>query len=467
MTSILHALSSTFTTCACGARTRDCVLNVMAQYVDSELDASSVTCASGQPMNGTGGMMNGNGARQAGEADAGDGSSSDKENWGHHSERTGVGLGIQMNANSTSTNGNGANINTNGLNGNTPSSSAFTRKIDLGPLIGAKRGFRTREKVPFGGGVGGVEMVPSGSGVSFGAGSTEKFGAELSGSFDARSSGRLSSAGPDAWPSSFNTPAESSGLGPNGGPSNWRPTISTSSQSRTSNCTRTSDRKGKRRAPEETDVDADVDVEGDGECVLLYFSFWCVLSAARNFLFSACAHPLYPPSLLLNPDLLTLSISFICAGPTPDSMDVNEENIPPRMRKRWMHTVSVSVSHDRDERASSRNKRNSVSINAQSPTGSHGQHGQSLLGVHVHSSPVLSGHSPPAPVSTTDWRSPTLLSADSPAPTSGDSPSPSPESTVDGMDIDVNDTFSGKLYFCFAQFCCVWIFTSLFLCAAC
>ncbi|KAG1892868.1 uncharacterized protein F5891DRAFT_1068515 [Suillus fuscotomentosus] len=392
MTSILHALSSTFTTCACGARARDCVLNVMAQYVDSELDASSVTCASGQPMNGTGGMMNGNGARQAGEADAGDGSSSDKENWGHDSERTVVGLGIQMNANSTSTNGNGANINTNGLNGNTPSSPAFTRKIDLGPLIGAKRGFRTREKVPFGGGVGGVEMIPSGSGVSFDAESTEKFGAELSGRFDVRSSGRSSSAGPDAWPSSFNTPAESSGLGPNGGPSNWRPTISTSSQSRTLNCTRTSDRKGKRRAPEETDVDADVDVEGD--------------------------------------------------GPTPDSMDVNEENIPPRMRKRWMHTVSVSVSHDRDERASSRNKRNFVSINAQSPSGSHGQHGQSLLGVHVHSSPVLSGHSPPAPVSTTDWRSPTSLSADSPAPTSGDSPSPSPESTVDGMDIDVNDTFS-------------------------
>ncbi|KAG2131668.1 hypothetical protein DEU56DRAFT_454058 [Suillus clintonianus] len=331
MTSILHALSSTFTTCACGARARDCVLNVMAQYVDGELDAASVACASGQAMNGTGaglnglgagamngvgagttngtntGMVNGNGMRQAGEADAGDGSSSDKENWGHEYGRTGVGLGIQMNANATGANGisganinaNGANTNANGLNGNTPPSSAFTRKIDLGPLIGAKRGFRTREKVPFGGGVGGVEMVPSGSGGSFDAGSTGGFGAELSGGFGAGSSGRLSSAGLDVWPSSFNTSAGPSNLGPNGGLSNWRPTISTSSAgpSRTSHSTKTRDRKGKGRAKEEIDVDVDVDVEGD--------------------------------------------------GPNPDSVEVDEEKIPPRMRKRWMHAVSVS--HERDE----------------------------------------------------------------------------------------------------------------------
>lgn len=397
MTSILHALSSTFTTCACGARARDCVLNVMAQYVDGELDSSNVTRASGQPMNGTSvglngvgagtmngagttsgtgiGMMNGNGARQAGKADAGDGSSSDKENWGHEYGRNVVGLGIQMNANPTTTNGSGgANNNTNGLHGGTPSSSTFTRKIDLGPLIGAKRGFRTREKVPFGGGVGGVEMVPSGSGVSFGAESTGGFVAESSGGSSAGSSSGLSSAVPDVWSSSFNTPAGSSNLGPNGGPSNWRPTISPSSASRASNSTRKSDRKGKGRAREETDMDADVDVEGD--------------------------------------------------SPTPDSMDVNEEKIPPRMRKRWMHTVSVSVSHERDDRASSRKDRKFVSIN-----------GQSLSGAHIHS--------PPASVSTTDWRSPTLLSADSPAQTSGDSPSPpSPESTVDGMDIDMNDTSS-------------------------
>ena len=31
--------------------------------------------------------------------------------------------------------------------------------IDIGPLIGHRRGFRTREKVPFSGGLTGVEMV--------------------------------------------------------------------------------------------------------------------------------------------------------------------------------------------------------------------------------------------------------------------------------------------------------------------
>jgi hypothetical protein len=295
-------------------------LNVMAQYVDGELDSSNVTRASGQPMNGTSvglngvgagtmngagttngtgiGMMNGNGARQAGKADAGDGSSSDKENWGHEYGRNVVGLGIQMNANPTTTNGSGgANNNTNGLHGSTPSSSTFTRKIDLGPLIGAKRGFRTREKVPFGGGVGGVEMVPSGSGVSFGAESTGGFVAESSGGSSAGSSSGLSSAVPDVWSSSFNTPAGSSNLGPNGGPSNWRPTISPSSASRASNSTRKSDRKGKGRAREETDMDADVDVEGDSEFVLLSFGFWCVRSATRTFPFSVRARPPYPTPL--------------------------------------------------------------------------------------------------------------------------------------------------------------------------
>ena len=31
--------------------------------------------------------------------------------------------------------------------------------VDLGPLVGRRRGFRTREKVPFSGGLTGVEMV--------------------------------------------------------------------------------------------------------------------------------------------------------------------------------------------------------------------------------------------------------------------------------------------------------------------
>jgi hypothetical protein len=34
MSNILHALSSTFTTCACGARAQDCTINRMAAFVD-------------------------------------------------------------------------------------------------------------------------------------------------------------------------------------------------------------------------------------------------------------------------------------------------------------------------------------------------------------------------------------------------------------------------------------------------
>jgi cytochrome P450 len=34
MASMLHALSSTFTTCACGSKAKDCALNLMAEFVD-------------------------------------------------------------------------------------------------------------------------------------------------------------------------------------------------------------------------------------------------------------------------------------------------------------------------------------------------------------------------------------------------------------------------------------------------
>ncbi|KAJ8581105.1 hypothetical protein M405DRAFT_833086 [Rhizopogon salebrosus TDB-379] len=102
-------------------------------------------------------------------------------------------------------------------------------------------------------------------------------------------------------------------------------------------------------------------------------------------------------------------------------MEVDEEKIPPRMRKRRMHSVSSQ------DRVSLPNGRSLVSSSL-SPPGSHGR-----------GPPVSSGHSPPSLVSTTDWRSPASLSVDSPAPLSGDSPSPpSPESTVDGMDVDMN-----------------------------
>ena len=76
MTCMLHTLSSTFTTCACGSKSRDCVLRLMEAFVDYEL----------------------------------------------------------------------------------PPKPPDTH-VDFGPLVGRRRGFRTREKVPFSSGLTGVEMV--------------------------------------------------------------------------------------------------------------------------------------------------------------------------------------------------------------------------------------------------------------------------------------------------------------------
>lgn len=75
MVSILHTLSSTFTTCACGAMAKDCALSQMAAFVDGELPQDS-----------------------------------------------------------------------------------GRRNVNLGPLVGATRGFKTRERVPMSGGMSGVEM---------------------------------------------------------------------------------------------------------------------------------------------------------------------------------------------------------------------------------------------------------------------------------------------------------------------
>ncbi|KAI0053958.1 hypothetical protein FA95DRAFT_1507405 [Auriscalpium vulgare] len=97
MTAMLHALSSTFTTCACGSNAKDCALTLMAAFVDGQL-----------PNNDT----------SPSPSDSG------PDNADHESS---------------------------------------LRKIDIGPLIGVERGFRTREKAPMSGGMSGVEVVSAGS----------------------------------------------------------------------------------------------------------------------------------------------------------------------------------------------------------------------------------------------------------------------------------------------------------------
>ncbi|KAF5347350.1 hypothetical protein D9756_010001 [Leucocoprinus leucothites] len=88
MSNILHSLSSTFTTCACGSKAKDCALNQMAAFVDAGAVHSD------SPLS--------------------------------------------------------------------PSLTALLplpgEKLDLGPLVGKQRGFRTRERLPFSSGMGGVEM---------------------------------------------------------------------------------------------------------------------------------------------------------------------------------------------------------------------------------------------------------------------------------------------------------------------
>ncbi|KZT68445.1 hypothetical protein DAEQUDRAFT_692349 [Daedalea quercina L-15889] len=108
--SMLHALSSTFTTCACGSRTRDCALARIAEFVDSQIPPTP-SPSPPTPF------------------------ATDSELWGSTSERSRLRTG---------------------------SSEGFLKKrTNLGPLVGIERGFRTRERVPWSGGMGGVEMVPA------------------------------------------------------------------------------------------------------------------------------------------------------------------------------------------------------------------------------------------------------------------------------------------------------------------
>ncbi|KAI0743171.1 hypothetical protein C8Q80DRAFT_1273710 [Daedaleopsis nitida] len=101
MTSMLHTLSSTFTTCACGANARDCVLSRIAEFVENQ---TPLTPSPSPPSQFT------------------------KEKHGGKA--------------------------------NSKSEKGDQSPVDLGPLIGIERGFRTRERIPFSGGMGGVELVP-------------------------------------------------------------------------------------------------------------------------------------------------------------------------------------------------------------------------------------------------------------------------------------------------------------------
>ncbi|KDQ60399.1 hypothetical protein JAAARDRAFT_605198 [Jaapia argillacea MUCL 33604] len=118
MTSMLHTLSSSFTTCACGERARDCVLKRMEEFVDGPDPIPQ----SPRPHHAT----------------------QEREDVTESSEDDSSRVGARRNGKQ---NGTGQKNQKGG--------------VDLGPLVGVERGFRTREKVPWSGGMSGVEMVQS------------------------------------------------------------------------------------------------------------------------------------------------------------------------------------------------------------------------------------------------------------------------------------------------------------------
>lgn len=190
-TSILHALSSTFTTCACGSSSRDCAVKVMERVVDGRWpwpggrtsrsrsrgrrsesrSRNAATNGNGVSMYASGSGSCGESALSSGEAEV-EGSEIDPD--GTESEEEGVGMYMQggrtslvrsrSKAKSTTnvrSNSILKNSETHAANGEDDGTSRRPRVIDLGPLVGVQRGFRTREREPMSGGWCGVEVVPS------------------------------------------------------------------------------------------------------------------------------------------------------------------------------------------------------------------------------------------------------------------------------------------------------------------
>ena len=215
MSNILHALSSTFTTCACGTRARDCAINRMAAFVDG------VPTGSGQP----------------------------------------------------------------------------EQHVDLGPLVGRKRGFKTRERIPFSGGMAGMVMCRD----------------------------------------------------------NETPPRQPLSVSPTSPIPIERSVKGKERA---IDVDGDVemaDMRGKSVCEAksmlscLFFFFALIFSsdsqAAASIPHKSLRPSSHSPNSLKSRPTLDLRPPDPCSPYQHVSFDHpdNEDSMPPKMRKRWMHRELESL----------------------------------------------------------------------------------------------------------------------------
>ncbi|KAI0083182.1 hypothetical protein BDY19DRAFT_980344 [Irpex rosettiformis] len=256
MTSMLHTLSSTFTTCACGSRARDCALNRLAEFVDghtgtpptpSPSPPSSFSFSHGQPV---------------------------EEREGQRRSRT---------------------------------------HTSLGPLIGTKRGFRTRERVPMSGGMSGVEMDPCSS--VEGLGAWAGLGVQ-----------------PEAGPSK-RASANMNGMD--------RTVSGSSATTDGSSASHKVDKKGKGRA---TDDDQDVAMENEDGCALpgstngrrvkgtAKKSKKAVSATAKPTSSAGSTARSSPqPDPQAHPDY----------GPAPSiPTRVGEAKLPPKLRKKWIHKNS-------------------------------------------------------------------------------------------------------------------------------
>ncbi|KAF9455778.1 hypothetical protein BDZ94DRAFT_538912 [Collybia nuda] len=161
LSNILHALGSTFTTCACGERAKGCAIREMEAFVEGGSPLSGEATKHGripvgaEAVRGERVWVNGDGMEweQGGQKQIHSGSLHPHQQHRREHEQQQRQRYHHRHATLHDT-----SVNVAGPSTLRPPSPP-PQPVDLGPLLGAERGFRTREKVAWAGGMGGVEMV--------------------------------------------------------------------------------------------------------------------------------------------------------------------------------------------------------------------------------------------------------------------------------------------------------------------
>ncbi|KAF8160301.1 hypothetical protein BJ912DRAFT_327011, partial [Pholiota molesta] len=293
---ILHALASTFTTCACGARARDCALSAMAAVV-ARLEAASSSSSTS--------------ASASASSFPPSSSSSSNSTLPPHDPSAWTWARAPDDA------------------GRQERGFGRWADVDLGPLVGAKRGFRTRERVPYSGGMGGMELVEDDedfehadrNGNGNGNGMGKESGTRKAKRDEMRVNGRRVLAG---------RAAVEAGQEEEVGSGFTFSVVPPNEAAAAGDVRQRGSGKGKARA-----MHNDEDVEMD-----------CVPGRSTD--------PLTPPTASLHPAATS------CASPVPTTHTQpireprppdpppaphDEERMPPKMRKRWMHRAVQARLH--------------------------------------------------------------------------------------------------------------------------